>query len=339
MKNWIESNEASNKDIIIFSRVSIARNFKEILFTDKMKVEEARECVDKVYEVLSKKLPEEEFSVVKIWDSEYNYVKTFLERKLISESLLKRKDRSAFIINKSETLTIMINEEDNIRIECIVDGLNLEYAYKYIDSIDNIIEESMPYAFDENLGYLTATLSNVGTGLKASAMVHLPALSMSEEIPNILNGLNKVGMNIKGVYLENSKTLGNIYEVQNQITLGLKEEDIIKNLKGILDNIVGEEIRFREVLMEKYKDEVEDKIFRAYGILKNAKLLKQKEMLDLLSYLRLGVETDILDIDKSVLNKLLIYTRDSLLDDKIKRDNIEIKRDIYRSEIVKQFLN
>lgn len=339
MKNWIENNELSNKEIIISSRVSIARNFKDELFTDKMKVDEAREYVDKVYEILSKRLPKEEFLVVKIWEEEYDYVKTFLERKLISENLLKRKDRSAFIINRDETLIIMINEEDNIKIECIVGGLNLEYAYKYIDSIDNIIEESMSYAFDENLGYLTTSLSNVGTGLKASAMVHLPALSMSEEIPNILNCLNKVGMSIKGVYLNNSKTLGNIYEVQNQITLGLKEEDILKNLKGILDNIIGEEIRFRQVLVEKYKDEVEDKILRAYGIIKNAKLLKEKEMLDLLSYLRLGTEINVLDIDKSILNKLLVSTRDGVLGYKMKSNNIEIKRDMYRAEIVKQFLN
>jgi protein arginine kinase len=262
----------------------------------------------------------------------------YLEKHLISEGLIKRSDRSAVIINKSETLSVMINEEDNLRIQCIVDALDLMGAYSYVNKIDDYIEEVMPYAFDENWGYLTASPANVGTGLKASVMIHLPSLTISEEIPNILNGLNKVGMSIDGLYLESSKAWGNIYQISNRITLGVKEIELIGNLEGIVYNIINEEKKFREIVDDKYKYELEDKIFRAYGIMKNAKLIKPKEVLDLLSYLRLGTEMGLLDINKKVLNNLLIDTRNSIIQRSLPKGTDSMEQDIYRANIVKERL-
>jgi protein arginine kinase len=337
MKNWIDS-EVAAEEIVISSKVCLARNFYNCLFTDKMKTEEARENVDKIFEVLCNKMDKEELTLIKLWEHDIDFLKVYLERHLISEGLIKRRDRSAFIINQDETLSVMINEEDNLRIQCITDGLDLVNAYNYVNKIDDFIEEVMGYAFDENLGYLTATPSNVGTGLKASAMIHLPVLSINQEIPNILNGLNKVGMNIDGLYLEGSKALGNIYQISNQVTLGLKETEIIGNLEGIVYNIINEEKKFREVVDDKYKYELEDKIFRAYGIMKNAKLIKAKEVLELLSYLRLGTEMSLLYIEKKVLNKLLIDTRSCIIQRSLQKGTDTMDQDIYRANIVKERL-
>ncbi|MDS0526832.1 protein arginine kinase [Clostridium sp. SHJSY1] len=337
IKNWINS-EAAAQEVVISSKVCIARNFYESLFTDKMKIEEARNNVDKIFEILSKRMEDEEFVLIKFWEHDIDCLKVYLEKYLISEALIKRRDRSAVIINKNETLSVMINEEDNLRIQCIVDGLDLKNAYNYVNKIDDCIEEVMPYAFDENLGYLTSSPINVGTGLKASVMIHLPALTISEEIPNITNGLNKVGINIEGLYLESSKAWGNIYEIYNQITLGIKELEIISNLEGIVNNIINQEKKFRELVDDEYKYELEDKIFRSYGIMKNAKLIKPKEILDLLSYLRLGTEMGLLDISKKVLNNLLIDTRNSVIQIRLPKGTRNVEQDIYRANIVKERL-
>ncbi|MBD7912676.1 MULTISPECIES: protein arginine kinase [Clostridium] len=336
MKNWIDS-EVAAEDVVISSKVCLIRNFYNSLFTDKMKTEEARENVDRLYEILLDKI-DEEMTLVRSWEHNIDFLKVYLEKHLISEGLVKRRDRSAFIINKDETLSIMINEEDNLRIQCITDGLDLTNAYNYVNKIDDYIEEVIGYAFDENFGYLTASPSNVGTGLKASVMVHLPALSISEEISNIFNGLNKVGMNIEGLYLESSKAWGNIYQISNQVTLGVRELEVIDNLEGIVNNIINEEKKFREVVDDKYKNELEDKIYRAYGVMKYAKLIKPKEVLDLLSYLRLGTEMGLLHIDKKVLNKLLIDTRTSMIQRSLPKGTDTMEQDIYRANIIKERL-
>ena len=335
MRNWIHSKVAP-EDIVIGSKVRLARNFDGELFTDKMKTEDAIENVEKVYSILSKQ--NEAFKLFKLWDLDYNLSKAYMEKHLISGDLLKRKDRGAFVINEDETISIMINEEDHLRIQCITDGFNLKEAYNEANKIDDLIEQEVDYAFHEDYGYLTSSPTNVGTGLRASVMIHLPALTMSEEIPSILKGLNQVGMTISGVYKEGSKVYGNIYEVSNSISLGVNEEEIISNLEGVVLNIISEEKKFREILLTKYNDEIEDKIFRSYGILKSAKLIDSREMLQILSDLRIGVELSLIDIHKETLNRLLIETKDSLLQLNSEK-NLTIKdKRIERANLVKKIL-
>ena len=336
MRNWIHS-EVAPEDIVISSKVRLARNFEGELFTDKMKVEDAIKNIDKVYSIVSKK--DENLRLFKLSECDYNLAKSYMEKDLISDDLIKRKDRGAFIINDDETLSIMVNEEDHLRIQCVTDGFNLKEAYTEVNVIDDLIENDMPYAFHEDYGYLTASPTNVGTGLRACVMLHLPALTMSEEIPHILKGLNQVGMTISGVYAEGSKVYGNIYKVSNAISLGVNEEEIISNLEGVVRNIIIEEKKFREILFTKYKDELEDNIFRAYGILKSAVLIKEKEMIEMLSNLRLGVEMSLIDIDKETLNRLLLETRDSLL--QLNSEKILTNKDkkSERAKLVKSILN
>lgn len=330
--------DVSVKDMVIASSVSVCRNFIDHLFVDKMKTEEARALVDTVFCVICSKDLDEEFTVIKLWECSDNELKIFLDRHIINEKLLKRKDKAGIIINKDRTLSIIINEEDHIRIKCKVKGLNLRDAYEYINKIDNFIEEDMTYSFSETLGYLTSSISNVGTGLKADVTMHLPVMSLSGEISNITNGLNKVGMNIESLYKEGTKVLGNIYIISNQITLGVKEMEIINNIQGMVENIAKEENKFREVFNEKYKYELEDRALRSYGILKNAKILREKEILELLSYVRLGAETELLDLDENELDLLVEETRNSTIQSNSKKELNDIELDLIRADIVKQVL-
>jgi Arginine kinase len=232
----------------------------------------------------------------------------------------------------------MINEKDHLRLQCISEGLNLEKAFDKVVSIDDKIEKNFDYAFDETLGYLTTSPENIGTGLKASVIIHLPALTMSEEIKNISKDLSKIGMSIKGMYLEGTNVYGNLYRITNKISLGLTEEDIIIKLKAEILNIIAEENKFREILLSKCRYELEDKVYRAYAILKSAILLDSKEIIDLLSNVRLGAELSLIDIDKNKLDKLLILTRNSSLQNYLGKylDGKEIKYE--RAKLVKEIL-
>ena len=332
MRNWIYS-KAQNDDLILCSKLSLARNLEGVLFTDKLEVEDAKKNVDKLSNVIFNKLNDEELKIIKFWDNQIDYIKSYEAKLLVTKELVKRKDRAALIINKEETISIMINEVDHLNIQCTTEGMNLKEVYEVANKIDDLIEEDISYSFHEDFGYLTATPSKVGTGMKASVILHLPALSMSEEITNISKGLSQLGMAINPVYAD-----GNIYEVSNRISLGVTEDEIINNLEGVVENIIQEEMKFRDIVINKCKDEVEDKIFRAYGILKNAKLMSYKELVELLSYVRLGVEMYVLDLNKDLLNKLLVYTNDEAIQNKLGKSLTNKERKAERAILIQELL-
>ena len=332
MRNWIYS-KAQSDDLILCSKLSLARNLEGVLFTDKLEAENAKKNVDKLANVIYNKLDDEDLKIIKFWDNHIDYIKSYEAKLLVTKELVKRKDRAALIINKEETISIMINEVDHLNIQCITEGMNLKEVYEVANKIDDLIEEDITYSFHEDFGYLTATPSKVGTGMKASVILHLPALSMSEEITNISKGLSQLGMAINQVYAD-----GNIYEVSNRISLGITEDEIINNLEGVVENIIQEEIKFRDIVVNKCKYEVEDKIFRAYGILKNAKLMSYKELVELLSYVRLGVEMYVLDLNKDVLNKLLVYTNDDAIQNKLGRSLTNKEKKAERAILIQELL-
>jgi len=329
-----------NKEIgiVLSSKVLLARNLSDLPFPNKLNYIKGREHGKKIYNTLKNELLDEELMLYEIWNTKEEISKQYLERDLISEELLKNSDKGSFILNKEETLSIMINEKDHINLLCIREGLNLEEAFEKATSIDDKIEKNFDYAFDEKLGYLTTSPENIGTGMKASVILHLPALTMSEEIKNISRDLSKLRMNIKGIYLEGTKVYGNLYKVSNKVSLGITEEGIISKLKAEVLNIIAEENKFREILISKCRYELEDKIYRAYGTLKCAILLDSKETIELLSSVRLGTELSLIDIDEDKLDKSLILTSDSALQNYLGRhlDTKEIKYE--RAKLVKEIL-
>lgn len=327
------------KGVVLSSRILLSRNFSDLPFPNKLNYIKGRDNGKNIYNVVKNELDNEEFTLYEIWNTKEKFGKQYLERDLITEELMKNSDKSSFILNREENISIMINEKDHINLQCISEGLNLEEAFERAINIDDKIEQNFAYAFDESLGYLTASPENIGTGMKASVVLHLPALTMSEEIKKISKNLNKVGLNIKGVYLDDSKVYGNLYRVTNKVSLGLSEEDIINKLKQEVLIIIKEENKFREVLLSKCKYELEDKVYRSYGILRSAVLLDYKETVELISNVRLGAELSFMDIDQNGLDKLLMRISDTALQNYLGRylDSKEIKFE--RAKLVNRVLN
>lgn len=335
------NSSGAKDDIVISSRVRLARNVNNVPFPHKLEVNNARELVRKVEEAINSfSNSDKNFRAIHLWDNEPNDTNTYFEKHLISKNLLSNKSKSAFIINGDETVSVMVNEEDHLRIQCITAGMNLESAYDMAAKMDDLIEEKIDYAFDEKLGYLTTCPTNLGTGMRASVMIHLPALAMSNETSEVLNAVTQVGMTLRGLFGEGSKASGNIFQVSNQITLGVSEEDIMNNLNAVVKQIINQEMISRDKLMGNCKYELEDRIQRALGILKSAVLLDSNECLNLLSDVRLGVELGIIkDVNKELLNKLLVYAQPASLQ-KIcngKLGNREVQ--IQRAKLAREYLD
>lgn len=336
MNNLIHKSEEIG--IVLSSKVLLARNFSNLPFPNKLNYIKGRDNGKNIYNALKDEILDEEIILHEVWNTKEEISKQYLERDLISEELLKNSDKGSFILNKEETLSIMINEKDHISLQCISQGLNLEEAFKKAIIIDDKLEKNFDYAFDEKLGYLTASPENIGTGMKASIILHLPALTMSEEIKNLSKNISKKGITIKAVCLDGSKVYGNLYRISNKMSLGLTEENIISNLKDTALNIIEEENKFREVLINKCKYELEDRIYRAYGTLKFAILLDSMEAIDLLSSVRLGAELSLINIDKIKLDELFMIVSNSSLKNFSGKslDDKEIKYE--RAKLVKGIL-
>ncbi|AYD39225.1 protein arginine kinase [Clostridium fermenticellae] len=339
MENWINSNRTENK-LVLSSRIRLARNIGAVPFPHMLNEEKGKEIVNLVEDAFYKsQIMKDKFTTKYLWESDPASNRVFFDKHLISKNLLDNSSKGAFILDDDETTSIMINEEDHIRIQCITAGFNLEGAYDYSDKIDDLLEQNLNYAFDEKLGYLTACPTNIGTGLRASVMIHLPALSISNKIAGILNAISQVGMTIRGLYGEGSKIYGNIYQISNQISLGLDEREIINNLSGVVNQIINEEVIARDTIFKTYKYNIEDRIYRALGILKSAVLLNSDECLRFLSDVRLGVEMGIIkDVDLIMLNKLLVKTQCLLINDSKLQNSTEEKKSFDRAKMVRETL-
>lgn len=336
MDNWIHTSD-DNSDIVLSSRIRLARNLSDFVYPHKISNEEGRKIVKVIEQVLQdKKL---KYNIYRLWEMDPLDRITYLEKYLISNKLILNNEKSAFVTNENETISLMINEEDHIRLQCITNGFNLEEAYKCAQELDDLIEDNLEYAFDEKLGYITACPTNLGTGLRASVMMHLPVLTMNGEINKIFSGVTQIGMTIRGIYGEGSKAVGNLFQVSNQLTLGLSEEEIINNLKAVAYQIINQENLARGKIMKMHKYKIEDKVNRALGILNSAVVLNSEECLKLLSYVRLGVEMDIIkDVSKKLLNELTISIQPGAIQRIFKSRFTGEMRQLKRAEFVKEKL-
>jgi protein arginine kinase len=339
MNNWMKA-QGNNNDIVLSSRIRLARNLKDIPFPDRLTEEKGKDIVKLVEDAFyTSSHTEEAYKSKYLWLNDEWTNRSYFEKHLISQKLLSNYKKAAFIVDKDEVVSLMLNEEDHIRLQCITSGYNLEEAYDMANKLDNLLEEKLDYAFDEQLGYLAACPTNVGTGIRASVMVHLPALAMNSDMSKVLNAVTQVGMTIRGLFGEGSKGEGDLYQISNQITLGLSEEEIINNLKAVVNELIDREQWAREQLLKKHKYELEDKIYRSQGILKSAVLLNSKECLNLISNVRMGVEMGIIkDISMDTLNYLLVETQPATLQLISNAALSEKDRDFNRAKLVRQKL-
>jgi protein arginine kinase len=237
-----------------------------------------------------------------------------VEKHLISPALAGQSRSGALILGRDENISIMINEEDHLRIQCLYPGFQIREAWEFASKIDDIFEEGVDYAFDEKYGYLTSCPTNVGTGIRASVMMHLPALALTGQINRILTAVTQVGLAVRGLYGEGSEATGNLFQVSNQLTLGLSEGEIIENLYSVARQIIAHEKAARERLLAESRPRVEDRIRRSFGILKYANIIDSKEASQRLSDVRLGVHLGLLpEVSQETLNELLVSTQPGFL--------------------------
>ncbi len=331
------SGQGPLSDIVISSRIRLARNVEGIPFSPRAKQAELKS----IYE-LSRQIVEEDSlfkdSNLLLLDELTPLESQFLVEKHLISIYHAREKRSyrGCVFNQRETLSIMVNEEDHFRIQYLLPGLQLNNIWKFINKIDDKIEKKVTYAFSEKEGYLTSCPTNVGTGMRASVMLHLPALAMINGINDILKAISKIGYVVRGFYGEGTEVMGNLFQISNQITLGLSEEEIIDNLERVNQQIISKEQKVRRDLLANSKSQLEDKVWRAYGILSSARIISSTEAMELLSKLKFGVELEIITYpDLGTLNKLMLLIQPAYLQMLAGRDLDPFGRDLQRAVLIR----
>lgn len=342
MSNWY-TQTGKNSDVVVSSRIRLARNIKGIPFVTKCKEEDLNKIINIMEEVVNSlgyglKL----FKMDKI----DNITKlSLVEKHLISPEFISNsrnvvtQNLKAVLVNEDENICIMINEEDHLRIQVFSAGLDLENLKNLVVEIDEKIDEVCHYSCNEKYGYLTACPTNVGTGMRASVMVHLPALTITGNINKVLQIVNGFGMNIRGIYGEGTQSIGDMYQISNNQSLGLTEDEIVKNLNVITSKIIEQE-RIARKNLTKEPLELEDRVCRSYGILTNARKLSSEECLKLLSDIKLGMDLGIIEgLTDLKVNKIKIYTQSGNLQKYLGKQLNAYERDIERAKLIKNIIN
>lgn len=326
------------KEIVITSRIRLARNLKDYKFPVKMTGEEAEGIISKVNNVInSRNLNYRLYYMKDLSGLEKNML---VEKHIISLALADNKNIGAFLLSPDEKVSVMINEEDHIRIQVLDDGMSLNECWKTGNNIDDILESKLDYAFDRDLGYITSCPTNIGTGMRASVMLHLPALSVTSQIDKLVYGISQLGVAVRGVYGEGTKSIGHLYQISNQGTLGVSEETLIEKITQIASQIVDKEEYTREHLKKNNSEELEDEVYRAYGLLTNARYMTTEEAMRLLSMVKLGKEMEILDcVENYDVYGLMVKIQPNNL---LSASGLELtakQRDFKRAEVIRNELS
>ncbi|MDD3839501.1 MAG: protein arginine kinase [Clostridia bacterium] len=336
MNNWYEISGPDN-DVVLSTRIRLARNLDDIPFPIMMDDITAQQVIERCWQALDN--GDQDFKLLRIKDLNDIHKQAYIEKHISSPDLMENPKRSALILKNDQETCVMVNEEDHIRIQSLMSGMQLQKAWKLADALDDQMEERLSYAFTEKLGYLTACPTNVGTGMRASVMVHLPALTMTNYIRGILHTVSKIGLAIRGLYGEGSDAFGNIYQISNQITIGQSEGEIINDLSVVTSQVIERERAARKVLMANKKYEFQDRLYRSYGVLANAKIMTSREFLELMSNVRMGVELGIIDkVDINTLNKLMYELQPANIQILAGKELNDRERDFYRASVLNEKL-
>lgn len=322
---------------VISTRIRLARNLKDYPFPCRLN-EQGRE---KISEMVRKDIKASPIS------SDYSYIKmseltpqqsvSLVEKRLVSPEFISDADGRALFLSKDGNVSIMVNEEDHIRLQVISDGLSLEEAYDIADKLDTLLDEFLSFAFDSKLGYLTQCPTNLGTGMRASVMLHLPALEKSHAISRIAANLSKLGLTIRGAHGEGTEPKGALYQLSNQVTLGISEKAAIENLKSITQQLASQEQLARERICSNI--EIKDAISRSLGILKSALVITHEEALKLLSNVRLGIASgQITEVDFATVDRLMLEVEPATLTVNSKKELTANERDVERANLLRNSL-
>lgn len=332
MSWYLESGPES--DVVVSTRIRFARNISGYKFNSVA----SKEDKEKVLNIFKSNNVVPELKFINLSDLDGLMQNSLVEKHIISKDILG-KESTGLLLNADEDICVMINEEDHIRIQAMKAGLDLEKTLKVAEKIDSKIAEKVEYSYSDIYGYLTACPTNVGTGLRASVMMHLPALRITGRIGKILDVVNKVNLDVRGVYGEGSEAIGDMYQVSNKVSLGVTDEEIINSVKSIAKKIIEQERNAREYLRARGID-FEDRVCRDFGILANAKKMSYNECVKLISMVKLGVDMGIIkDIDARKVNEISVVTKVATLKKCCKEELEPSERDIKRAELVKMIIN
>lgn len=323
-------------DIVLSTRVRLARNLEDYPFPSRLDSKEKEEVSSIIKEALSD-YNEKALENIDMASLTPAGAVSLAEKHLISPEFASETKGRTLLLSESEDVSIMLCEEDHVRIQVIYPGLSLEEAFDTAEKIDSHLEKKLSYAFNENLGYLTQCPTNLGTGMRASVMLHLPALSKKGAMRGLSTTVSKLGLTLRGSYGEGGESSGDIYQLSNQVTLGISESAAIQNLSSIALQIIAQEKQARAVLVK--DEDFMDKIYRAYGILKSAYKLTSRELIGLLSYVRLGASEGILNVPLETLSALFIELQPATMNAQSEESLSQSQRDIKRAERVREALN
>ncbi len=340
--NWLEAS-GPHSDIVLSTRMRLARNLQGHAFAGRVRDAEREQILEEVRGAFDRSSIKDGIALDLAALTPLSR-RVLLERHLISRELAGERDDgpvrgSGLFVGPRDGLGVMVNEEDHLRLQVFVSGLRLRDAYQRIDRLDEDLGSLLSFAYHQEFGYLTSCPTNVGTGLRASILIHLPGLVLTKEIGRILQGITQVGLTFRGLYGEGSEVVGNFFQVSNQTTLGKSEEDLIDHLEKIVGQVIQYELRARRVLMRDAPAVIEDKIWRAYGLLRYARTLSFEEVMNLLSGVRLGVSMNLLSgLRVYTLNKVMIYAQNAHLEQAAGRAVSEVDADVNRATYVRRIL-
>lgn len=336
---WMKETGLDHR-IVLSSRIRLARNFKGIPFTNRGDSHELAKVDGYMRSMITPLQTDygKSFSKINLESLSAIERDVLVEKHLISPNLATQSSDCSVIISEDSRISIMVNEEDHLRIQSMELGLQLEKAYERAITVDDVIENKYDYAFSKELGYLTACPTNVGTGMRASVMVHVPALSMTGKLQRIIRSIIRMGYSVRGLYGEGSEGLGHVYQISNQQTMGISEQATIEQLSQIVQGVVKEEEKARSELWTTDKEGIEDKVWRSYGILTHARRISGEEALALLSDVQLGIDMKLIDVTMN-FHEMLVITRPNFLSKLVGKESMGMQeRDSQRAQVIRDTL-
>ena len=338
-KKWSEKNGRGG-DVVISTRIRLARNLEEYPFPARCGSELRKKIIEKAEDAVlnSNSVISSRFKSVDPDELDTEEKVSLVERHLVSPEFISEKGARKLLLLDDESVSIMLCEEDHIRLQVMCEGFELDRAYEQASRIDTLLDERLKFAFSDTLGYLTQCPTNLGTGMRASVMLHLPALHEAKAMRKIAENLSKLGLTIRGAYGEGSEPVADLYQLSNQITLGISEKTAIENLRNITKQLIAQELQSREAMSKRI--EIQDKIYRAEGILKSARLIEGSEALKLLSRVRFGITAGLIkDVSLDTINRLIVEIQPATLMHNTGKQLAPNERDAVRATLIRNNLN
>ncbi len=335
---WLRG-EGAESDIVVSTRVRLARNLAGLPFVGQASEDQRRDMARLLRAKIESAGIADDLMFLDLAELPQIDREFLVERHLISREHADGEGARGVAIGKGERISIMTNEEDHLRIQGIKSGFEMDQTWEMVNAVDDLLEAQMEYAFSPRFGYLTACPTNVGTGLRVSVMLHLPALAITQHIEKLFNAVAKMGLVVRGLFGEGTQAYGDLFQISNQVTLGRSEGDIMGSVASVIPRVVGYERQARQYLLQSRRAELEDRVWRSYGMLRYARTITSEETMHLLSQVRMGVNLELVnDVEMDTINRLFVSILPAHLQKRVGRELEEAERNLLRARIVRDSL-